>query len=198
MMDYCVVVVLLVVAAYNARWGRRKLIALVGSEPRGFMLTAGVKAALGLVVVFMGVMLVVDRDESNRRSGSASTVRPDEFSERSEGDACGRPESHGTKHLSALADAASAPVNADFVRLTFRYQDDSTVGPWLTLSLAASGSGVFLGQGPFLTLEGQWRVEVEIRRAGVDDTKAFFDVRPAGPLADINIRVGAWANPARA
>src|SRR5690242_2614357 len=86
-------------------------------------------------------------------------------------------------------------VSADCGRRTFSYQDDSSVGT-STLNLASSGTGVFLGQGPYLTLEGQWRVEVEIRRAGFDDSKAFFDVRPAGPLADINVRTGAWANPA--
>ena len=50
---------------------------------------------------------------------------------------------------------------------------------------AAAGvrSGDLVGQGPYLTLEGQWRVETEVRRANVDDATAFFDVRPAGSAA---------------
>jgi mono/diheme cytochrome c family protein len=80
------------------------------------------------------------------------------------------------------------------VRLTFRYQEDQAVGP-SSLTLTRAEPGVYLGQGPFMTLEGRWRVEVEVRREGLDDAIAFFEVRPAGiPVAGL-VSTGTWVKP---
>src|SRR5690606_1347229 len=80
--------------------------------------------------------------------------------------------------------------------LTFRYLEDETVGP-ARLNLDGSpGAESFSGQGPYLTLEGNWRVEVEVRRTDADDLRAFFDVRPAGAAVNTVRRGGAWDNPA--
>jgi cytochrome c5 len=70
------------------------------------------------------------------------------------------------------------------------------VGPATLVLQTASAVGQFVGQGPYLTLEGQWRVEAEVRRADLDDTTAFFDVRPAGAAARSVRRRGGWDNPA--
>ena len=94
----------------------------------------------------------------------------------------------------ALTNAGGSPVTADRVRLTFRYQDDATVGA-SSLVLSASG-GAYIGQGPFMTLEGKWRVETEIRRPDVDDVVGFFEVRPAGAAVSNITAGGAWGNPA--
>jgi mono/diheme cytochrome c family protein len=93
-----------------------------------------------------------------------------------------------------LKDAAGADVPADRVRLTFRYQEDPTVGA-SSLTLAKQGDA-YLGQGPFMTLEGRWRVETEVRRPGADDLVGFFDVRPAGAAVVTGGETGAWDNPA--
>jgi mono/diheme cytochrome c family protein len=47
-----------------------------------------------------------------------------------------------------------------------------------------------------MTLEGRWRIEVEVRRPNEDDVRAFFDVRPAGSAAATVRRGGEWDNPA--
>jgi mono/diheme cytochrome c family protein len=87
-------------------------------------------------------------------------------------------------------------VSADRVRLTFRYRDDQTVGPSNLVLTQGSEPGTFVGQGPFLTLEGRWRVEVEVRRPNVDDVVLGFEVRPAGSSVGLVRRGGGWDNPA--
>jgi mono/diheme cytochrome c family protein len=95
-----------------------------------------------------------------------------------------------------LSDAAGQTVAADRVQLTFRYRDDETVGPSTLVLQPGSEPGTFAGQGPYLTLQGNWRIEVEVRRPDADDTTTFFDIRPAGAGAAYVRRGGTWDNPA--
>ena len=71
------------------------------------------------------------------------------------------PNRTGLNTYAVAVTKGGAPVAAERVRLTFRYLDDQSIGP-STLRLGPGEGGSFLGQGPFLTLEGQWRVEVEL------------------------------------
>ncbi len=190
-------VALLAVAGYNARWGRRRLVAQGPREPRRFIFTAMVEVALGLLV-FLGAATLTQTtvaksvietrtsptfDQTTAAAGLNINLKVD-------------PNRVGlnTYHI-GLTDASSAAVDAQRVRLTFRYRDDQSVGP-STLPLAQTAPGTFAGQGPFLTLEGGWTIAVEVRRQDVDDTNVFFDVRPAGAFVDISRRGGAWDTPA--
>jgi copper transport protein len=188
---------LLAVAGYNARWGKRRLIRAARGEPRRFVATVTLEAALGLGVMLAAAFLtqtgvaksVVRASEVKPflRTGQAADLRMELSID---------PNRTGLNTFRVrLQDAAGAPVEAQRTQLVFRYQEDQTVGP-ATLNLQKTGDGVYLGQGPFLPLEGQWRVEVSVRRADVDDANAFFDVRPAGtPLAGGSAN-GRWDNPA--
>jgi copper transport protein len=188
---------LLLVAAYNARTGRKRLMALAPGEPRRFIATAVLEIALGLAVFVMAAALtqttvsksVVDTGSAKPYDQAATA---NDLSVNLNID----PNRTGVNTYRVTLSASGKPVEADRVRLTFRYKDDQTVGP-STLTLAPVGSGASLGQGPYLTLEGGWRVEVEVRRLNADDVKAFFDVRPAGAqVSDLN-RGGRWDNPTR-
>jgi copper transport protein len=189
---------LLALALYNAKRGRARLVALLPGEPRRFVLTAGGEALLGIAVFAAAAILtqttvsksVFDLaggrpfDQQTAAEGLNARLQVD-------------PNRTGLNTYSvALSDAPASPVDATRVRLTFRYRDDQTVGP-ATLPLAPSGTpGRYVGQGPFLTLEGQWRVEVEVRRPDVNDVRLFFDVRPAGLAVSSASQGGAWSNPA--
>lgn len=188
---------LLAVAAYNAKWGRARLeVGLVGA-PRRFILTASLEVVLGMAVFLAAAFLTqTSVSKSVRETGSSNTF--DQLYElpglnvRLNID----PNVAGlNSYRVRLTGKAATPVDADRVRLTFRYQDDLTVGP-STLVLAREGPGSYFGQGPYLSLEGQWRVEAEVRRAGADDATAAFSVRPAGAAAPVAERGGRFANPA--
>ena len=186
---------LLLVAAYNARIGRKRLIALAPGEPRRFIATAALEIGLGLAVFVTAAALTQTTvSKSVVDTGSAKpydqTSTANDLSVNLNID----PNRTGVNTYRVTTSANGKSVEVDRVRLTFRYKDDQTVGP-STLTLAPGGSGSYLGQGPFLTLEGGWRVEVEVRRQNADDAKAFFDVRPAGAqVSDLNRR-GQWDNP---
>src|SRR4029079_2384550 len=92
-----------------------------------------------------------------------------------------------------LKDASGTPVSADGIRLIFRYQDDANIGA-SSLTLSPGGQS-FVGRGPFMTLEGRWRIEVEIRRPNADDVTGCFDVRPAGAAVLGNVIGGEWSKP---
>ncbi|MEP6872009.1 MAG: CopD family protein [Anaerolineaceae bacterium] len=188
---------LLAVAAYNARWGRARLEAGGGGEPRRFIRTASVEVFLGLGV-FLAASLLTQTSVAKSVTENAEPKPFEQVYELSDLNVRLNVDPNATglnKYRVALTDKSAQPVDAERVRLTFRYQDDQTVGP-STLILAKIDSGVYLGQGPYLTLEGQWRVEAEVRRASTDDATAFFAVRPSGGgVADVS-RGGAWGNPA--
>ncbi|MEP7215173.1 MAG: CopD family protein [Anaerolineaceae bacterium] len=188
---------LLAVASYNARWGRARLEAGGTREPRRFIRTAGAEVILGLGV-FLAASFLTQTSVAKSVSEPGGSKPFDQAYQLPELNVRLNVDPNATglnKYRVTLTDRSAQPVEADRVRLTFRYQDDQTVGP-STLILARVDSGIYLGQGPYLTLEGQWRVEVEVRRANTDDATAFFAVRPAGvAVADVS-RGGAWSNPA--
>lgn len=187
---------LLAVAFWNSRWGRDRLIARAPGEPRRFVATVTAEALLGVAVFAVAAALtqttvaksIVD-DPGARAYDNAAPANDVAVQLHID------PNRTGINTYTVTLTKDGAPVEAERVRLTFRYQEDQTVGP-SNLSLQPSGGGTFIGQGPFLTLEGQWRVEVEVRRADVDDAIAFFDVRPAGAAVNAVKRGGAWDNPA--
>jgi copper transport protein len=188
---------LLAVAAFNARRGVKRLAARAPGEPRRFLRAAAAEAFLGLVVIALAAALtqttvsksVIDTPES--KPFAAKTTAND----LSVALAIDPNRTGLNTYRVDLAGASGAAVAADRVRLTFRYRDDQTVGPSTLVLAAGDTPGRYAGQGPFLTLEGQWRVEVEVRRPGVDDAVGFFDVRPAGAAVAGIRRGGRWDNP---
>lgn len=188
---------LLAVGLYNARIGKVRLASLAPGEPQRFLRTATLEIVLGLAVFTAAAALtqttvsknIVDTgsgkpyDETQTANDVAVTLNID-------------PNKTGINTYTVKLAVDGKQVDAERVRLTFRYKDDQTVGPsTLTLSETAPTSGIFVGQGPYLTLEGNWRVEAEVRRANVNDATAFFDVRPAGALVSGTDRGGPFSNP---
>lgn len=192
------IVPLLLVAFYNARRGKRLLISSAARDRRRFAMLAGAEALLGLAVFLPASMLT--------QTGVAKSV-PQESEARefqgvqSAGDLgvtlAVDPNRVGLNgyHVRLTNATEGSLVDADRVRLTFRYQENPDVGASI-LTLARLSEGVFSGQGPYLTLQGRWRIEVEIRRADEVDQKTFFDVRPAGPPVVSSNLGGRWENPA--
>lgn len=188
---------LLLVAAYNAKRARRALETRQASGVKRFLATATIEVGLGLLVFAAAAALT--QTTAAKSIYTQGEARPFDQTTTMAGlnvRLAIDPNRTGLNtYRVTLTDAARVPVEAERVRLTFRYREDQTVGP-ATLVLAASAPGAFTGQGPYLTLEGQWRVEAEVRRANVDDVTAFFDVRPAGSVVNTIRSGGAWANPA--
>lgn len=187
---------LLGVAGYNAKWGKTRLAAGLPGEPGRFRYLATLEVALGLTVFVAAaaltqttasrsIMLEPDRKPFDQQSAFRDLqvrlgIDPNQTGLNTYG--------------VAITDSTGASVTADRVRLTFRYQEDQSFGA-STLTLSRSGEGTYLGQGPFMALEGRWRIEVEVRRPDLDDVVGFFDVRPAGlPVAGA-VSSGAWAKP---
>ena len=191
------IVPLLAVAGYNARWAKERLSAGTEREPRRFLLTATAEVALGMAVFLAAAMLT--QTTVSKSVAILPEARP--FDQTTTvGDLRVQlkvdPNQTGLNtYRIQMSDAAGNRVAAQRVRLTFRYQEDGSIGASM-LTLAASDSGAFVGQGPFMTLEGRWRVEVEVRRADADDLIGFFDVRPAGAAVVGPTDAGAWSNPA--
>lgn len=191
------IVPLLAVGYYNSRWGKRRLVAMAKGEPRRFIATASLEAALGLGVFLAAAML--SQTTTAKSVVDTPTTKPYDSTQQVADLSVGLKVDPNRTGLNTyqvtLADAGGQPVNAERVRLMFRYQDDQTVGP-ATLILSPAGAGITSGQGPYLTLEGNWRIEVEIRRPNVDDAVGFFDIRPAGTAVANVGRGSAWDNPA--
>ncbi|MCX7617521.1 copper resistance protein CopC [Tepidiforma sp.] len=188
---------LLAVALYNARWGKARLVGERPGEPRRFMFGAAAEVALGVAVV--GAAALMSQTTTSRSIVIEPERRPFEMTApASDLQVTLRIDPNQTglnTYRVALADGSGAPVDAQRVRLVFRYQEDQSLGP-STLVLAPVGQGEFGGQGPYMPLEGRWRVEVEVRRADADDARTFFDVRPAGAFAAAVSRGGgAWSLP---
>lgn len=188
---------LLGVGLWNMNWGRQRLAALAPDEPRRFILAATAEVALGLCVLLAAAFLtqttvakaiLTERqakpfDRSLKAADLDVLLHVD-------------PNRTGLNAFRVqLTDASGAPVVAQRVRLTFTYADDQTVGP-STLVLTAAEAGAFTGQGPFLPLEGNWRIQVEVRRDNVDDATAVFAIRPAGQQVNSLNRGGQWDDPA--
>lgn len=188
---------LLLVAAYNARRGRAAIVSGRPEAARRFVRAAAAEALLGLGV-FLAASFLTQTTVSKSIPKAIETRVYDQTAQ-----APGLSVRLGidpnivglNKYRVTLTDAGGKPVDADRVRLTFRYQDDQTIGP-STLSLNRVEDGVYLAQGFYLTLEGQWRVEAEVRRPNVDDALVFFPVRPAGTAVNEVRSGGGWANPA--
>lgn len=191
------IVPLLAVGYYNSRWGKKRLVSMAKGEPRRFIATASLEAALGLGVFLAAAMLT--QTTTAKSVVDTPTTKPYDSTQQVADLSVGLKVDPNRTGLNTyqvtLADAGGQPVTADRVRLTFRYQDDQTVGP-STLILSPAGAGITSGQGPYLTLEGNWRIEVEIRRPNVDDAVGFFDVRPAGTAVNNAGRGSGWDNPA--
>ncbi|MEO9256618.1 MAG: CopD family protein, partial [Tepidiformaceae bacterium] len=188
---------LLLAGLYNARYGRVRLMQALPGEPRRFIISASVEIALGLAVFVAAAALTqttvaksVAASENSKPYDNISTVSDLTTALHID------PNRTGQNTYQVQLTAGSQPVDAERVRLTFRYKDDQTVGAsTLTLPQTADTPGTYSASGPYLTLEGNWQVEVEVRRANVDDVNAFFEVRPAGPTVVGVTRGGAWANP---
>ena len=192
-----VMVPLMFVALWNARRGRREMERQRPGGATALVRTAYFEGLLGLAVIAAAATLtqstvaknVFERPQEQRFDQSAPAL---DLSVNLTVD----PNRTGINtYAVSLRDAAGAAVDASRVRLTFRYQDDQQIGA-STLALARNSPGEFSGVGPFLTLEGDWRVEVEVRRDGHDDALAFFDVRPAGSTVGFVRLGGPWDNPA--
>ncbi len=175
---------LLGVAFYNARWGKARLIDARRGEPDRFMRTAALEVGVGLLVVAAAAVL------SQTTTSRSIVIEPERLPFAMTAPAADLqvslsigPNQTGLNTFRVeIGDRAGGALDAELVRLVFRYQEDDTLGP-STLVLTREGPGVFTGQGPYMPLEGRWRVEVEIRRADADDARTFFDVRPAGGFA---------------
>ena len=187
---------LLGVAAYNSRRGRHRLMAGAPGEPRRFLAFATGEVALGMAVFLAAAALT----QTTVSKSVAIQPDPRPFDQTAPfGDLQIRlnidPNQTGLNtYRVELKDEAGADVAADRVQLTFRYQEDASIGA-SALTLAKQGNA-YLGRGPFMTLEGRWRVETEVRRVDADDVVGFFDVRPAGAAVVSGGASGAWENPA--
>ena len=190
------IVPLLAMGFYNARWGGKRLARLDPGEPRRFIAVATIEVALGLAVFLTAAFLTqttVSKAIVIQREAKAfdQTTPAQDLDVSLHVD----PNRTGLNTFRVgLTASNGAKVDAQRVRVTFRYSDDQTVGP-STLTLQQSGPGSYAGQGPYLPLEGNWRVEVEIRRENVDDVVTFFAVRPAGQQVNTLNRGGAWDDP---
>ena len=188
---------LLAVGLYNARIGKVRLASLAPGEPQRFLRGATLEIVLGLAVFTAAAALT--QTTVSKNIVDAGSGKPYDQTEPANDLAVNLtidPNKTGINTYTVASAVNGQHVDAERVRLTFRYKDDQTVGPsTLTLTETAPGSGIFTGQGPYLTLEGNWRVEAEVRRANVNDATAFFDVRPAGALVTGINRGGAWSNP---
>lgn len=188
---------LLGVAAYNARWGKTRLQRAERGEPRRFLLTATAELALGLGVFVFAAAL------TQTTVSKSIVIAPDRkpfhqeatFGDLRIGVAVDPNQTGLNTYRVTLSDGAGAPVTAERVRLTFRYQEDASIGA-STLVLSSQEPGAYVGQGPFMTLEGRWRLETEVRRTDVDDVVGFFDVRPAGIAVSAANTAGMWGKPA--
>lgn len=192
------IVPLLGFAAWNATRGRRRLVELRPGEPRRFIFTAGAEAFLGIAVI--AVAAVLSQTTAAKLVPEDAGAGPYRREETVDGLSVGLsvdPNRTGLNTFEVtLRDDSGELVRADLVRLTFRYQDDQQVGPAELPLTQGSEPGIYGGQGPYLTLEGNWRVEVVVRRADVDDAVAFFDVRPAGTRVAFVDLGGGFDNPA--
>ncbi|MEO8540836.1 MAG: copper resistance protein CopC [bacterium] len=190
------IVPLLLIAGYNARWGRRLLDRGDDVSRRKFVRFATAEVLLGLAVFAAAAVL------TQTTASKSVSIQP-------EAKAFDQTSAFGDLNIQlkidpnqtglntyrvALTNATAATVAAERVRLTFRYQDDPNIGASSLILSAADG--VYIGQGPFMTLEGKWRVETEVRRADVDDVVGFFDVRPSGAVVTNITNGGAWSDPA--
>lgn len=189
------IVPLLLVGLYNARVGRHRLVGLGNGQPQRFIAGAAAEIALGLAVFVVAAALTqttVSKSIVDTGSGKPyeNTLNVDNLAVDLNID----PNRTGINTYRVKLTESGQPVDAERVRLTFRYRDDQTVGA-SSLTLPKTDAGTYEAQGPYLTLEGNWRVEAEVRRPGVDDATAFFDVRPAGAPVVAATRGGGWDNP---
>ena len=121
---------LLGVAGYNARRGRKRLVSGAQGEPHRFILTATAEVALGLAV--FAAAAVLTQSTAAKAIVHAKDVGPFDGAQRVDDLSLVLnidPNRTGLNTFRVtLQDAARQPVTADRVRLTFRYQEDQTVG----------------------------------------------------------------------
>lgn len=187
---------LLLLAGYNARYGKHLLERHNDRSRARFIQLATGEVALGLAV-FLAAAFLTQTTVSKSVSIQQDARAFDQTSAYGDLNITLKIDPNRTglnTYRVSLTNANGAPVSADRVRLTFRYQDDATVGA--SSLVLSSSAGAYIGQGPFMTLEGKWRVETEVRRPDVDDVVGFFDVRPAGAAVSNVTAGGAWGNPA--
>jgi copper transport protein len=188
---------LLLLAGYNAKWGKSRISRGGERRPVGLLATVGAEIILGLAVLSSAALLTQTTvSRSVIREPGASSYLAVQRAEDADVTLSVDPNRTGVNlYRVSIVDLAGSALDSDGARLTFRYLQDPAVGP-ATLSLVrASEPGEFVGQGPFLNLEGQWRVEVFVQRRDADDTTVFFDVRPAGPALMVQASSGTWSNP---
>jgi len=187
---------LLGVAAYNARRGKLRLTGRTADGARTFMAAAGIEVALGLAVFTAAAFLT--QTTAAKSIASENAGRPFDMEATFDGLNVRLQVDPNRTGLNTYRVEVSAGEDAvpdvQRVRLTFRYQEDQTVGAG-TLTLTTAAPGIFVGQGPYMTLEGRWRVEAEVRRPDANDVVAFFDVRPAGTPVQTAAGLGTWDLP---
>ncbi|MFN8618676.1 MAG: copper resistance protein CopC [Dehalococcoidia bacterium] len=187
---------LLLLAAYNARYGKHLLERHNDRSRARFIQLATGEVTLGLAV-FLAAAFLTQTTVSKSVSIQQDAKAFDQTSAYGDLNINLKIDPNRTglnTYRISLTGANGAPVSADRVRLTFRYQDDATVGA--SSLVLSSSAGAYIGQGPFMTLEGKWRLETEVRRPDVDDVVGFFDVRPTGAAVSNVTAGGAWGNPA--
>lgn len=191
-----VFLLLLPVALYNTRVASKRLVALTPGEPRRFMVSAGAEAVLGILV--FAAAAVLTQTTVAKSVATNTSVPAFEQIQASSGLNVGLhidPNRTGMNtYRVTLKDQSGALNDAERVALTFRYQDDQSIGA-SDLVLNRVSNGVFSGEGPYLLLEGHYQVQVDVRRANVDDVNVFFDDRPAGPPVEQLRAGGQWDNP---
>jgi len=172
--------------------------AMAPGEPRRFIATASLEVLLG-IAVFSAAALLTQSTVAKSIVDTATARVFDQTAPTADLLVALHIDPNKTglnTYQVKLTDTQGQPVTAERVRLIFTYLDDQTVGPSTLILDPAGQTGAFTGKGPFFTLEGQWRVQVEVRRASVDDASAFFNVRPAGAQVAALQRGGPWSNPA--
>jgi copper transport protein len=191
-----VFVLLLPVALYNTRVASKRLIALAPGEPRRFMLSAGTEAVLG-ILVFAAAAVLTQTTVSKTIATNTSVPAFDHVQTSAGINVALHIDPNRTgmnTYRVTLTDPQGNLTDAERVALTFRYQDNQSIGA-SDLVLDRVSNGVFSGQGPYLLLEGHYQVQVDVRRANVDDVNVFFDDRPAGPPVAQLRAGGQWDNP---
>lgn len=191
-----VFLLLLPVALYNTRTASKRLIAMAPGEPRRFMISAGAEAVLG-ILVFAAAAVLTQTTVAKSVATNTSVPAFDQVQASADLNVGLHIDPNRTglnTYRVTLKDQSGALTDAERVALTFRYQDNQSIGA-SDLILNRVSKGEFSGEGPYLILEGHYQVQVDVRRANVDDVNVFFDDRPAGPPVEQLRAGGQWDNP---
>ena len=100
-----------------------------------------------------------------------------------------QPNRPGQNVLTVFAASTRRPPPADIMRVLLRFTYQSADLGRVSATAQAIGRDRFLISGTYLSLAGPWRIDVVVRRQGVEDTIAQFDwiVAPPGALRPVVI-----------